>query len=66
MTERITTRPKARPRSEPDQVPLVAPYESWTVATLRAALAERGLSTAGRKAELVARLRDAHGIDGAG
>ena len=38
--------------SEPD-------YEAWTVAQLREVLAQRELSTAGLKAELIERLRDA-------
>lgn len=45
--------------SEPD-------YDSWTGAQLRAALAERNLSTSGRNAELAERLRaaDAEASDG--
>lgn len=43
------------PEGDEDDVP---PYTEWTNEELRAELADRGLSTEGKKADLVARLEE--------
>lgn len=49
--------------TEPSEVEDVDPFDSTTVAELKTALGERGLSVSGNKADLFARLQDAEQVD---
>lgn len=51
---RYTTEQTADPTDEDE----VAPYEQWNVDDLKEELANRGLTTTGKKAELVSRLEE--------